>query len=233
MIAEDVGGGFFEEEDVQITEGEEEPAEGDVGDAAEGFVGHPEFGVFKEGHEEGRRWAGAPALGDDFEVAFELEEAIGGIAAEVGGVGVIGVAEGDDDVGEAAGGEDAFDFAHDFFGEFGVFEDGVAFDALELVIGEREGFGVGGDVDVGEGEEIEIDVAGGVGAGGADVEIPAAERGVYLGFGGVVPDGGRGEEPLETAAEVVLPDHAGGIRRSGFHLMKAYSGIYSWLRGIV
>ena len=34
MIAEDVGGGFFEEEDVQITEGEEEPAEGDVGDAA-------------------------------------------------------------------------------------------------------------------------------------------------------------------------------------------------------
>jgi hypothetical protein len=38
---------------------------------------------------------------------------------------------------------------------------------------------------------------------------------------------------LETAAEVVLPDHAGGIRRSGFHLMKASSGIYSWLRGIV
>ena len=41
MIAEDVGGGFLEEEDVQIAEGEEEPAEGDVGDAAEGFSTQP------------------------------------------------------------------------------------------------------------------------------------------------------------------------------------------------
>ncbi len=232
MIAQDVGGGFFEENGVEVAEGEEEPAEGDVGEAAEGFVGHPEFGVFEEGDQERGGGAGAPALGDDFEIAFELEEAIGGVAAEVRGVGVIGVAEGDDDVGEAAGGENAFDFTHDFFGEFGVFENGVAFDALELVVGEGECFGIGGDVDVGEGKEIEIDIAGGVGAGGADVEIPAAEGGSYLGFGGVVPDGGRREEPLEALAEVVLPDHAGGIRRSGFHLMKAYSGIYSWLRGI-
>jgi hypothetical protein len=130
-------------------------------------------------------------LGYHLQIAGEWAEAVGGIAAVVLGVGVEGVAEGNDQVGVAAGGEDAFDFADDFFGEFGVFEDGVALDALELVVMEGKGFGVGGDVDTGEGEEIEIDVAWGMGAGGANIEIPAAERGAYLGFGGIVPDGCR------------------------------------------
>jgi hypothetical protein len=64
-----------------------------------------------------------PAFGDDFQVTGELAEAGGGIAAEIVGVGMEGVAEGDDDMGVAAGGEDAFDFAHEGFGVFGVFED--------------------------------------------------------------------------------------------------------------
>jgi cytochrome c-type biogenesis protein CcmE len=71
-----------------------------------------------------------------------------------------------------------------------------------------------------------------VSSGAAYVKIPAPKRGVDPVFGGIMPDGGRGEEPSETAAQPVLSEHLGWVWHGGNQVMKAYSGIYLRMRGV-
>lgn len=192
MVADAVGVRGTEEHQVEIAEREQEPGQGEVCEGAPGTPGEEEFGEFEDGYEEGGGGAGAPSFGDDFEVAGEEFEAVEGEAAVVLRILVEGVAEGGDEVGVAAGSEDAGDFGGDGVGIADVFEDGITFDAGEQVGGEGELFGVGGDVHTGDGEEIEVDVTVDTLAGAADVEVPAAE-GEILRLVGIEDEGGGRE----------------------------------------
>ena len=165
MVAEDVGVGRPAKRDVEVAQGEQGPAQHSVDYSAEGTPGAPEFGILDDEYEEGGGWAGAPPFGDDFKAAGEEAKAWGCEAAIVVGIGVEGVAEGDDEMGVASGGEDAFDLGDDAVRIWRVFEDGVAFDAGEAGVGEGKEFGVAGDIDAGHDGEVNVDVAEGVGAG--------------------------------------------------------------------
>ena len=95
-------------------------------------------------------------------------------AAIIARVLVEGVAERGDYVEIAAGSQHTGQFLHDAFGMLDVFENGVAFDALKLVGGEGQIFGICRKIYAGDGEEIEVDVALRGGAASPDVKVPAA-----------------------------------------------------------
>ena len=201
VVAEAVGVGHAHQVEIEVAQRPEGPAEQAVGEDAPPAPGQQHFGEFDGEDKHGGRRACAPAGLDDFERAGHGAQAFGGEAAVVAGVGVEGVAEGGDGMRPAAGGEDAFDFAHDALGVDDVFEHGIALDAGELGVAEGEQVGVGLDVDAGGGVDVEVDVAVDVAVGAADVEVPLAERSGGVGFAGVADEGvGRGEERGEAAS---------------------------------
>ena len=176
VIADAAGARRPEQREIEVAQRKEQPAEREMHAAAPPAPGQQALDVFDADHQQRRRGAGAPAFGDHFEIAGELFQAVEGEAAIVLGIFVERVAEGRHQMQVAAGGEHAAEFAGDADGVAHMFQNRVAFHALEDGVAERQLLRIGGDIDTGHGEEVEIDVAGDGAAGAADVEIPAAQR---------------------------------------------------------
>jgi len=122
--------------------------------------GQQELHEFEGENEPGGGGAGAPAGVYNLKAAGEQPQTGGREAAVVLGITVVGMAEGHDQVGIAAGREHAFDFADDAVGIDDVFKHGVAFDAHEQGRGKGQRLGVGLHVNAGRREDVQIDVAG-------------------------------------------------------------------------
>ena len=81
MVAYAAGAGRTAQRQVEVAEGEEEPAENPVGECPQRSPGQPCLDVFEHEDEEGGRGSGAPAGGHDLKGAGEISEAVEGPAA--------------------------------------------------------------------------------------------------------------------------------------------------------
>jgi hypothetical protein len=86
-----------------------------------------------------------------------------------------------------------------------VFQDRVAFDALERIAGEGESLGIGNHIDAWKPEKINVDVTLNEGSGAANIEIPPAQRRVNVLEGIHDEKVRRFQEPVEA-----MPPAAGG-----------------------
>jgi hypothetical protein len=201
VVAEALGALGLEQPEVEVAQWKQQPAEGEMGGGAPPAPGQQELNKLECKNEPGGGGAGAPARGDDFEITGEQPQTGGRKAAVVLGIAVVGMAEGHDQMGIAAGREHALDFLNDARGIDDVFEHGIAFDARKDVIGKRQRMRIGLHVDAGRREEIEIDVAGDAAARTADIEVPAAEGEVER-LPGIGPEGsGRLEQAAQAFSE--------------------------------
>src|SRR5450759_3521490 len=133
VIADAAGAGGAEEREIEVARRKEQPAEGEMDAAAPPAPGQQSLDVFDADHQQGSGGAGAPAFGDNFEVPGEQLQPVEGKAAIVLGVFVERVAEGRHQMQVAAGGEDAAELAGNAAGVADMFQDGIAFHALEAV----------------------------------------------------------------------------------------------------
>jgi hypothetical protein len=108
------------------------------------------------------------------------------------------------DVRESSGFQNALDFAHDADRIADVFENRVAFHALEQIRGKWELFGIGDHVHAWEAKQVDVHVSIHGASGSSDVKVPPAQRRVdLLGRLGRIRD--KRSRRLEQTVNAILP----------------------------
>lgn len=199
MVADLPGPRRPQQNQVEITERKQQPAEHAVRHRTHRAPGQPGLHIFKNEDQQSGGRPGSPPLGHHIERARELLQPVGSEAPEITRVFVKRMAEGGHNVGEPTRRQDALDLTHHTVGALDVLEYRVAFDALERRPAEGQPFRVRHYIDARQRKQIDIDIPIHTRACATDVKVPAAERRIDLQFARVGDHWlRRAQQPRET-----------------------------------